>query len=380
MYLFSPCQIGHRTAPNRLLSQPMEANNGEAGGKVSELPRERYNALAKGGWGIVVVESIAVTPDSVACPNGLVLNKKNLESFQRLVEEFKTINSDALLLFQISHSGLKSYAPSPLKTIWPVPPEGGVSFSSEEIEAIRQAFVEGVLLAEKAGADGVDFKLCHGYFGAEILRPRNMRADKWGGGFENRTRFLRESVTDIRSALQRQDFLLGSRISMYEGIRGGWGTAGPDEIVEDLTETLRLLSVMEELGMDYVNVSAGDPTSVPRLTGPAKTSIFAVLQHFRYTKLAKETCHSLRVAGSAYTALGQEGPQYAEELLQKHYTDFVGFGRQALADPLYPQKLKNGDPINYCRMCSKCAQLLHNHQASHCFLFNNSSKQSPLNP
>lgn len=370
MLIFSPCAIGRKIALNRFLSQPMEANDGDSGGKVSERTLERYKSLARGEWGIVVVESVAVTPASAACPNGLIISRENLDGFKRLVDEFKAINNDTLLFFQITHSGLKSYSTAPIKSIWPSDVEGRESMSTDEIEDIRKAFVEGVLLAEKAGADGVDFKLCHGYFGTEMLRPVNTRTDKWGGSFEDRTRFFRESIQEIQNRLKSSDFVLGSRISMYEGLRGGCGTAGPDELIEDLREPLQLIKLMDELGMGYVDVSAGEPKFLPAIAIPTKPSKEFYLAHFRYTKLAKDVAGSLKVIGSAYTILQEDAHVYAEENIRKGFTDFVGFGRQALADPLYPKKLKNGEPINYCTLCSGCGRLIEHQIHSGCVVYN----------
>jgi 2,4-dienoyl-CoA reductase-like NADH-dependent reductase (Old Yellow Enzyme family) len=370
MLIFSPCPIGRKTASNRFLSQPMEANDGDPGGKVSKRTLERYKNLARGEWGIVVVESVAVTPTSAACPNGLIISRENLDSFKRLVQGFKAINSDTLLFFQITHSGLKSYSPLPVKSIWSADVEGRESLSTNEIEDIRKAFVEGALLAEEAGADGIDLKLCHGYFGTEMLRPANTRTDKWGGSFENRTRFFRESLQEIQSRLKSSNFVLGSRISIYEGLRGGCGTAGPKELIEDLSETIQLITLMDELGMDYVNVSAGEPKFLPAITIPTKSSKEFYLDHFRYTKLAKDIAGSLKVIGSAYTILQEEAHIYAEENIRKGYTDFVGFGRQALADPLYPKKLKNGGKIDYGTVCSGCGRLIERQVHSGCVVYN----------
>jgi len=370
MMIFSPSVIGNRTAPNRFLSQPMEANDGDLGGKVSERTLERYKNLARGEWGFVVVESVAVTPTSASCPNGLIISRENLDSFKRLVRGFKAINRDTLLFFQITHSGLKSYSASPIKSIWPSDPEGREPMTTDEIEAIRKAFVDGALLTEEAGANGIDFKLCHGYFGTEMLRPVNTRSDKWGGSFENRTRLFRESIQEIQSRLKNSNFVLGSRISMYESLRGGCGTAGPDELIEDLSETIQLIKLMDELGMAYVNVSAGEPKFLPAITIPTKPSKEFYLDHFRYTKLAKDNAGSLKVIGSAYTILREDAHIYAEENIRKGYTDFVGFGRQALADPLYPKKLKSGERIRYCTLCSGCGRLIEHQVHSGCVVYN----------
>jgi 2,4-dienoyl-CoA reductase-like NADH-dependent reductase (Old Yellow Enzyme family) len=112
--------------------------------------------------------------------------------------------------------------------------------AEKEIEEIGQKFVESTLIAKQVGADGIDFKHCHGYLCGEMLRPANQRADRFGGSFENRTRFFRETTEKIKKVIGKDDFLLGLRFSIYEGIPGGFGTPGPEEVEEDLSEPLRL--------------------------------------------------------------------------------------------------------------------------------------------
>jgi 2,4-dienoyl-CoA reductase-like NADH-dependent reductase (Old Yellow Enzyme family) len=366
--LFTPCSIGGRSAPNRLVSQAMEGNDGGPGGSVSERTLNRYRKLAEGKWGIVIVEAISITGESLARKNGLVLNRKNLGGFKNLVSEFKKIDPNSLIFFQISHSGYKSGPFSRRTTICPGI-EDADYLQTEEIDSIKKSFVETVLLAEEAGADGCDFKMCHGYFGAEILRPMNTRDDKWGGSFENRTRFLREGINEIRNRITNQDFVIGSRLSLYEGIRGGCGTIGPDQIIEDTTEMDQVIQLMNELEMDYVNVSAGIPGVTSEITRPTKTSRYFYLHLARYARHVKELGTSLTVMGSGYTILGKEAAGFADENIKKGYTDFAGFGRMSFSDPLYPNKLQSGKEINYCTACSGCTRLMVRQVNDGCILY-----------
>lgn len=372
--IFTPFPIGNKTAPNRLVSQAMESNDSGPGGSVSQRGLKRYRKLAAGNWGIVIVEALSVTSESLARKNGMILNRNNLEGFQHLVQEYKKINPEGLILFQVSHSGYKSGSFSRRTTICPGVKDADY-LTTEEIENIRKAFIESVLLAEEAGADGCDFKMCHGYFGAEMLRPANTRTDKWGGSFENRTRFLREGIGEIKSRLAKltrqksQDFILGSRISLYEGITGGCGTAGPNQIIEDLTEMDRIVKLMDELGMDYVNVSAGIPGVTSEITRPTKPSKHLYLNLARYAKQVKNLNTSLAVFGSGYTILKEEAASFAEENIIDGNVDFAGFGRMSFADPLYPSKLISGEKINYCTACSGCSRLMIRQEHDGCILY-----------
>lgn len=372
--LYTSFKIGSKTAPNRLVSQAMEGNDGGPGGSVSERALNRYRKLAEGKWGIVIVEALSVTAQSLARKNGMILNRENLQGFKTLVSDFKKINPEGLILFQISHSGYKSGPFSRKTTICPGIRDADY-LTTEEIEEIRKSFVQSVLLAEEAGADGCDFKMCHGYFGGEMLRPANRRDDKWGSSFENRTRFLREGICEIKEKLKSRDFILGSRLSLYEGIRGGCGTIGSREILEDLGEMDRIVRLMEELGMDYVNVSAGIPGVTSEITRPTKQSKFLYLHLARYAEHVKKLKTSLAVIGSGYTILAGEAAGFAEENIKNDHVDFAGFGRMSFSDPLYPAKIESDEEINYCTACSGCSRLMIRQVNDGCIIFDEYYKE-----
>jgi 2,4-dienoyl-CoA reductase-like NADH-dependent reductase (Old Yellow Enzyme family) len=349
----------------------MEGNDGEAGGAVSERGRERYRALARGGWGVVVVEAISVVHSPLARKFGLVMAPENLESFKRLVGDFKEIFPEGLLLFQLTHSGRNSGSFSRRTCLYPGDaPPGSHLLDTSEVEAIGEAFIRAARLAQEAGADGIDFKMCHGYLGAEMLRPANLRDDKWGGSFENRTRFIREIAGEIISGRRSRDFIVGSRVSLFEGVRGGCGTAGPDELIEDLGEMDRVILLLRETGMDYINVSAGIPALTPEITRPTKPSVRFYLHHFRYAARVKELAPELTVIGSAYSVLAGEAAAYAEENIARGYVDCAGFGRQSFADPLYPAKLLSGEKVDYCIACSGCSRLMAAQLNDGCIVYN----------
>ena len=383
--LFEPLKIRNHTLPNRFFSQAMEANDGENGGQPSERSINRYIELAKGNWGGVSVEATSIIESSLARVNGLIINRKNLDSLKRLVEVFKKHNDKTCLVLQITHSGERSGGFSEQVTVTPksfADPARNANaryLSGDEIEKIKNLFVQGTLLAEEAGMDGIDFKMCHGYFCGELLRPSNTRDDKWGGSFENRTRFLKETVAEIKSGLRSRDFILGSRFSMYEGVRGGCGTGGANEIVEDLSEMLEVIRIMNSLGMDYVNVSAGIPAVTGAITRPTEISKNLVLHQLRYTKAVKDVLKkensSLAVIGSAYSTYKEGSPEVMEEMLTKGYADLCGFGRQSFADPLTPKKIADGEKVNWCVLCSGCTKLMIAQMHDGCIAFNDYYKE-----
>jgi len=366
--LFTKTSVGSRIAKNRFVSQPMEGNDAD-NGKVSPRTLQRYKKLAQGNWGIIIVEAISINANSLARKNQMVLNESTFASFKNLIEEMKAIDPDTLILFQITHSGRKSGKAfsNPTALYEPQPEEH--LLATEEIQQIQNEFVHAVLLAEKTGADGVDFKLCHGYLGCEFLRPANIREDRWGGSLENRTRFLREAIIDIRKNLTSDSFILGSRISYYEGIRGGCGTAAADDPVEDLKEMDEVIRMMASLNFDYINISAGIPGVTSEITRPTPTSKWFYLHQFRYARRARRFSGTMKVIGSAYSVLQEGSLDAGIENIERGDIDFVGWGRQTLADPLFPKKVFLQQSIDYCKLCSGCSRLMVKQEPVGCILF-----------
>ena len=106
--LFKPFSIAENQAPNRLVAQAMEINNAENNGSAGQDILERYNSLARGGWGVVFSEAIYISETHLERKRGLILNRNTLDSFKQLVDSFKNINDTSLFLFQLTHSGRRA--------------------------------------------------------------------------------------------------------------------------------------------------------------------------------------------------------------------------------------------------------------------------------
>jgi 2,4-dienoyl-CoA reductase-like NADH-dependent reductase (Old Yellow Enzyme family) len=367
----SPIRIGKTAAPNRIVIQPMECNDADSSGNPTDLTSQRYRRLAEGQAGIIVFESLTITLESRARKSQLAITEENAKSLEQLVKEMRQINDKSLILFQLNHSGrLSEKAFSKVVSVYPTADPEVHILTEEEIERIGSDFVTSALIAQEVGADGIDLKHCHGYIFAEMIRPANTRPDRFGGRFENRTRFTRETVKKMREAVTDESFLLGVRFSIYDGIPGGFGTAGPEDVVEDLQEPIAFVKMLEEMGLDYVNVSAGIAGS--EITQPSKKYPEGVYRHFGWTKAVKQAV-KIPVIGSGYSYLrdGKNNLQepdkekksflyWAEKNLKDGNTDMVGIGRQSLADPLFPQKILSGETetIDYCTTCDRCLALM----------------------
>ena len=385
-----PIQIGERRAPNRMVNQPMECNDGDASGTPTELTFKRYRKLAEGGAGIINVESLTISYESRARKNQLKISEETAPAFERLVKEMKEINDTSLILFQINHAGRVSNPDfSKVVSVSPTGEPNIHLLTEEEIEGISEMFVKAAVISKQVGADGIDFKSCHGYFCGEMLRPANIRQDRFGGTFENRTRFFKETTVKIRRAVGEGAFLIGARYSVYEGIPGGFGTSGPQEVIEDLYEPLTFARVMEEAGMDYINVSAGIPAITPEIVRPTKSYPEGVYRHFGWAEGVKALV-KIPVIGSGYSYL-RDGKNdlkepdpskksliyWAEKNLRDGNVDLIGIGRQSLADPLFARKILAGemDQIKFCIACGGCSVLLRSQQVVGCSFYDDYYKE-----
>lgn len=229
-------------------------------------------------------------------------------------------------------------------------------------------------------------KLCHGYLGSQILRPYNDRKWKYGGSWENRSRFAFELYERIEKAVNDKNFLIGSKISAWEGFPGGFGTEGPDSPIIDMTEPIALIKGLEERGAQYFIQSLGSPSINPSLLQVDRHIPYIAYLHQYFAKLFKENLRPETVViGSNFTVFrnGKNGlnavtPEqssmfnYGAQCIDRGIVDMIGLGRQSFADPFLPKKLREGkeDEINYCTVCDNCLELLIQQSKVGCCTYN----------
>lgn len=373
--VFRPIQIGPKKLKNRFAIQAMEACDADIDGNPTEKTYRRYRRYMEGRAGLVDLEAITVTDQTIARKFQLRALPRNRKSLEKLTLEMKSVNPDAVFIWQLTHSGeLSNPKFSKRVCTKPMPGFGGEMLSEEDVEKIIDEFVLSAKIAHDCGADGVDFKNCHGYLGSQFVRPYNDRKWKYGGSFENRTRFTYTVYERIAKEITDPNFLIGSKISFWEGFPGGQGTAGPRSPVLDISEPIALAKGMEERGASFIIVSAGSPSLTLALTQPDKAIPDYVYLHFSFQKAAREALKKETVViGSGYSVLGNGKnalqtlePEektllfWANKNIDEGLTDMVAFGRQSFADPLVPVKLLEGreEEIKWCVACDNCVELL----------------------
>ena len=221
--LWSPLQIGGLTTKNRFAVLPMECADATEGGHLSQDMQMRYDRYAEGGAGLVFLEAVTLQHETRSRDRQLLLDvykKESREEWERFVASFKAKHPSTLLIFQYHHAGETAGKEfSRRVTVKPLTPFGGELIDAWYIDDYIHRQVETAKFLYRIGVDGIDLKFCHGYLGSQLLRPYNDRDWKYGGSWENRSRFAFETCERIRRAVPDPKFLIGARVSMYEEMR-----------------------------------------------------------------------------------------------------------------------------------------------------------------
>jgi 2,4-dienoyl-CoA reductase-like NADH-dependent reductase (Old Yellow Enzyme family) len=270
--------------------------------------------------------------------------------------------------------------------------------SDEELDRLTGEFVVAAKRAQSIGFRFVDVKHCHGYLGHELLSARS-RPGRYGGSFENRTRFLREVVRGIRA--EAPGLAIGVRLSVFDTVPyrkrpDGAGTAEAeangyscafgllrddahmDEALEDARAFLRLL---ESLDVRWVCVTAGSPYYNPHVQRPAlfppsdgyeppEDPLRGVARHLLATARLKAGFPKVAIVGSGYSYLQEWLPHVAQAVVRAGGADFVGLGRLVLSYPELPADVVAARPLQrkkICRTFSDCTSAPRNGLVSGCF-------------
>lgn len=384
--VFTPIKIGNRTAKNRFVINAMECCDSDDEGNPTDRTYRRYTNLVEGGAGLIDLEAITVQYESRSRKNQLSVMPRNQKALTKFMSDMKKIDDETLWIWQLTHSGELSHPDFSRRVcVKPLPGFGGDVIDEDYIEATIEQFVLAAKIAHDCGADGIDFKNCHGYLDSQLLRPYNDRKWKYGGPWENRTRFTYTVYERIAKEINDKNFLLGSKVSIWEGFPGGQGSAGPDSPVMDLTESIDLVKGMEARGANYIMVSAGSPSITLALSQPDRKIPDDVYLHFTFQKAVRDALKPETVViGSAYSVLNNGNNElqarnkeentlmyWANKNIRDRVTDMVAIGRQSLADGQMPGKLAKDkeEEINWCIACDNCIELLIRQQPVGCTVY-----------
>jgi len=377
--LLSPLQVKGVRFRNRMVKSATTLGFAASDGNVSQMQLDFYEAIARGGVGMLMAESSCVDfPVGGKGENRLRIDDDRfMPSFVRLTD---LVHSHKCPIFvQLTHngpagtfSGLQPLVPSALREEdrpdadprmkYDEPREMTIS----DIEHVIEKHARAAWRAKQAGFDGVEFHAGHAYLLNSFLsRVWNRRSDKYGcDSLETRSRILVEIVQAAR-ALVGPDFVLGARINGQE-----WG----HELGITSEDSVGFAKILEAAGLDIINV-----TNWGYGKGDFAWAQYAEQFHYPEVTVPQELVEKPGIVASRAAiikaavsipviAVGSIDPTIGEWILANGKADAVAMGRRLLADPDLPRKIAEGrlEDIRPCMQGLECRSEHKKYTPNHC--------------
>jgi 2,4-dienoyl-CoA reductase-like NADH-dependent reductase (Old Yellow Enzyme family) len=354
--LFEPFTLKDITLRNRIGVSPMCQYSCDDG-YLNDWHFVHLGSRAIGGAGLVIVEATAVSPEGRISPaDSGIYSDAHTESFAKVARFMK--QQGAVAGIQLAHAGRKGSANKPWEgdnhiatgqggweTLAPSPLAFGGSLSKvpgemslADIARVQSDFVQAARRSLEAGYDWLELHFAHGYLAHEFYSPlSNKRTDQYGGSFDNRIRFLMETLAAVREVWPER-LPLTARLSVTDWVEGG----------VDLDDSIELTRRMKSAGLDLLDISHGfvtpDNSNIP--WGPGFMIPFA-------SRIRSE------VGIPTTTSWLITEPKQAEDAIQSGQIDLVLLAREMLRDPHWPyhaalqlgyEKATEVLPVQYARV------------------------------
>ncbi len=365
--LFEPMKIKNVTLKNRFAKSSQWFIYPEADGTAGDRIKEFYATIAKGGVGLVIVEE-SICEYSLGASNVPHLrldDDRFIPSLKGLAEAIHQYGCPAFV--QITHAGPAHYpfdgqqpvAPSALE----VPPEPGLSKAREltltEIREKSEMYAQAALRVKKAGFDGCELHMAHYALGNSFLsRIQNKRTDEYGcQTLESRAKFACDTIRRTRE-LVGPDFVVGVRMSAIE-LGHPLGTTNE--------EAIAFAKMFEKSGVDYIQSSGYGynefaicwaPEQIAYPEAPPSATEFCA--HIPSGSLIPYARNIKKAVSIPVSGVGRMDCDNGVKAIEDGSIDIVWLGRRLMADPAYPNKVKEGrlDDIRPCLGCMHCLERL----------------------
>ena len=341
--MFSPIEIGPMTVKNRFVVPPMGNNFANTDGTWSDQSVAYYAERAKGQFGLITIEATVVHQGAKGGPRKPCLyDDSSIESLRRITEACH--KEGAKVSIQLQNAGPEGNAKNagaPIQAASPIPSEYGRDIPEEvptaRVYELVKGYGDAAERAMKGGADAVEIHMAHGYLVSSFMSPRtNKRVDEFGGSFENRMRFPRLIVEEVKKRVGDKVAVL-ARINSSDEVLGGL----------DVHDSAVIARYLERCGVDGLHVSRSVHIRDEYMWAP--TTIHAGFSAELVAEI-KEAVSIPVITVGRYT-----DPWFAELMVEDGHADLVAFGRQSLADPHMPEKALQ-DRLEDVIPCIACLQ------------------------
>lgn len=363
--LFTPIKIGKVEIKNRFAMAPMgPLGLADAQGGFNQRGIDYYTERAKGGTGLIITgvtfsDCTVETQSMPNCPNSTYNPVHFIRTSKEMTERVHAYGSKIFLM--MSGGFGRVTIPTNLGEFPPVAPSAIPHrwldkicrpLTKEEIHSIVKSFGDGAYNAKRGGFDGVEIHAVHeGYLLDQFaISMFNQREDEYGGSLENRLRFAREVVQEIKERCG-EDFPVTLRFSVKSMIKDWRIGALPGEEFEekgrDIEEGLEAAKLLTSYGYDALDTDVGTYDAWFWNHPPMyqKKGLYRT-----YCRMVKDV-----VDVPVLCAGRMDHPDMAEEALKNGDCDIIGLGRPLLADSDYVNKLRSGrvDEIRPCISCQE---------------------------
>ena len=363
--LFTPIKIGNCEIKNRFAMAPMgPLGLADAEGGFNQRGIDYYTERAKGGTGLIITgvtfsDCEVETQSMPNCPNSTYNPVHFVRTSREMTERVHAYGSKIFLMMSAGFGRVT--IPTNLGEFPPVAPSEIPHrwldkmcrpLTKEEIKSIVKSFGDGAYNAKRAGFDGVEIHAVHeGYLLDQFaISMFNLRNDEYGGSLENRLRFAKEVVEEIKQRCG-QDFPVALRFSVKSMIKDWREGALPGEEFEekgrDIQEGLEAAKLLVEYGYDALDTDVGTYDAWWWNHPP----MYQEKGLFReYCRMVKEV-----VDVPVLCAGRMDVPEMAQEAVETGACDIVSLGRPLLADPDYVNKLRSNryDEVRPCISCQE---------------------------
>lgn len=339
--LFEPLTMRGVTFPTRITISPMCTYACDADGIATDWHLVHYGRFALGGAAMVMVEATAIDPVGRHSYADLgIWSDDHIVPLRRIAQFIKSQGSVPAI--QLQHAGRKASSRRPWHGATPLTSEDvtlrgehpwtavgpsaialrngapvPTALSLDDLPKIIRQWAAAARRALEAGFEVIEIHAAHGYLLNQFLSPiSNHRNDSYGGNFEGRTRLPLEVVEAVRNVWPSDKPVL-VRISAIDDVEGGW----------TLAESVEFSRLLKASGVEAVDCSAGGILGSATMNRLARTPGFQV--PFARTVRTEAGIHTMAV-GLIMT------PEKAAEVIDSESADLVAIGRQALADPNWP--------------------------------------------
>ena len=362
--LFEPVRIQNLELKNRFVRSATFEGCGDDQGNPTQRLITLYEALGRGGVGLIITGIVYVHPSGAISPIQTSLARDDhIPAWQRVTRAVH--QQGAAVAAQLFHAGLEAgrmlqplgrEALAPSRMDHPLFPFAHRAMTDAEIQELVRAFGEAAARARAAGFDAVQLHGAHGYLLSQFLSPlTNQRQDIWGGTLEDRLTFHREVYYNIRARVG-EDFPVLIKLGVQDQVPGGMG----------LKEGKAAARILAELGFDALEISQGlrgtdyeDTEFRTRILAPGREAYF------------RSWCRDIQKGVGVPTMMvgGLRSIEMMEQVIADREADFISMSRPLIREPHLIRDWEREDRRRpACISCNKCLEALRKRTPLHCVM------------